>query len=165
MPDSWAFDQFKTDITLSNSTTSVNIDKVAVSYKDNGVSNMKITTENVVKNFLSALKMSDLFNVKIDYEKDQLVFLQGPDSIGNYISLQLKHDVSYDSSASGTLNIVEGEIKGSSLDDLTVDLKVNDDVKAEIKASVKEVVVTINHGSLSFSTQNVADRYLSLIHI
>lgn len=88
-------DQFKTDITLSNSTTSVNIDKVAVSYKDNGVSNMKITTENVVKNFLSALKMSDLFNVKIDYEKDQLVFLQGPDSIGNYISLQLKHDVSY----------------------------------------------------------------------
>ena len=159
MPDSWAFDQFKTDITLSNSTTSVNIDKVAVSYKDNGVSNMKITTENVVKNFLSALKMSDLFNVKIDYEKDQLVFLQGPDSIGNYISLQLKHDVSYDSSASGTLNIVEGEIKGSSLDDLTVDLKVNDDVKAEIKASVKEVVVTINHGSLSFSTQNVADRY------
>lgn len=56
--------------------------------------------------------MSDLFNVKIDYEKDQLVFLQGPDSIGNYISLQLKHDVSYDSSASGTLNIVEGEIKG-----------------------------------------------------
>ena len=159
MPDSWAFDQFKTDITLSNSTTSVNIDKVAVSYKENGVSNMKITTENVVKNFLSALKMSDLFNVKIDYEKDQLVFLQGPDSIGNYISLQLKHDVSYDSSASGTLNIVEGEIKGSSLDDLTVDLKVNDDVKAEIKASVKEVVVTINHGSLSFSTQNVADRY------
>ena len=59
--------------------------------------------------------MSDLFNVKIDYEKDQLVFLQGPDSIGNYISLQLKHDVSYDSSASGTLNIVEGEIKGSML--------------------------------------------------
>ena len=44
MPDSWTFDQFKTDITLSNSTTSVNIDKVAVSYKDNGVSNMKITT-------------------------------------------------------------------------------------------------------------------------
>ena len=43
-----------------------------------------------MKNFLSALKMSDLFNVKIDYEKDQLVFLQGPDSIGNYISLQLK---------------------------------------------------------------------------
>lgn len=57
--------------------------------------------------------------------------------------------ISYDSSAAGTLNIVEGEIKGSSLDDLTVDLKVNDDVKAEIKASVKEVVVTINHGSLS----------------
>lgn len=159
MPDGWCYDQFKVDTTLSNSTTSVKIDKDGVSYKDNGVSKMEVSSFDVIKRFLTAFGKSNLLDASIDYESDRIVFLEGPDQAGNYIFLQIEHNVSYETATNGTIEFIDGEISGTTLNDLEASLSVGDDVKMQIRATIKEFGASVDYGRLHIYTGTVSDQY------
>ncbi|MFV0395156.1 MAG: glycoside hydrolase domain-containing protein, partial [Coprobacillaceae bacterium] len=158
IPNTWCFDQFKVDYAIGSGVGKVNIDKVAVSGKDSGISKLSISPRDNIINLFEAFDIAGKVPATMEFESDIIKIIEEFPN-GDRISLKVEHGVTYNNDAIIKFNTEEefsatlAKFRNNAiLDNMDSDMKLN------IMSSIEKLGISIELGCMEIGMVGISEQ-------